>query len=955
MKVWMEQGNPGDANGGVNRVVQAQYQLLGQHGIEIVDNPDKADVTAGHIISNRPVDVLHLHGVYWSDLPHAPYSQWHHRVNREIAKRMRSARAITVPSPWVAEFIKRDMRILPWVIPHGIDLDEWKPGDNIGYLLWNKNRADDVCSPAPLAALIEAGFNVVTTFAPQGYAEHPRCMVVGVQPFHQMKHIIQNATLYVATTCETFGIGTLEALASGVPVVGYAWGGNADIVDARCGALVEPGDDKALALAAGHLFENRSSYRKGALERASHYGWETPMAQYAGLYRHVAEMKAKERHRVCVVVTSYNYGNLLLGAVESLERQTRQPDEIIVVNDGSTDNTTNVAEALEIRGRVRYVEQKNQGVAAARNNGIAATEAEYVVCLDADDQLGDRYIELCARALEADRALGIAYTGLGILNANNGVAPQGFPPEFDWEIQSQPGVPPRTTIPTAAMFRRDLWRRSGGYKQLFAPGEDAEFYTRILSLGAEARRVASEAHILYRNHAQGASKRLQYSDISWAHPWMNDKRYPFAAPHRLSEPWVSSYHQPAITVGIPVGPGHAQHVSAGIDSLLAQDFRGWEVILYNDTGSDEETKQLIEALEPYPFARLIQAPLVSRATMGPGRGRNVCAKHARAPLLLWLDADDWLAAPDALSAMLRKYLETGSYVYTDWIAWDGKVFKEGVANEYSAKAWLEKGQHAVTALVPKEWHDGIGGFDEAIQGWEDWDYFIRMALAGYCGVRQPGFYLGYRVYSGNRRDASLLQRDDLLGMLRERYEGRELMGCGCSKTAAALRRSERELLLGNTPQETQLQPGQVLMEYTGNAAGRQSVRSRFVRDDTGRNVRYNYGGSDRFLAVWQQDVQFLEGLGTFRKAPGLNVVSQPEPEDDPVYGIEQEPVAPPASDFTAPANLPVADDEPVEPANMDGFDFAAIQRKADEEAETRAKQAQQTQARNKPRKPRGSS
>jgi glycosyltransferase involved in cell wall biosynthesis len=87
---------------------------------------------------------------------------------------------------------------------------------------------------------------------------------------------------------------------------------------------------------------------------------------------------------VSVVITSYNYGRFLDGAIESVLAQTYAPIEVVVVDDGSTDETADVAHRYAARG-VRYVRTENSGAAKARNTGLAATEGPIVAFLDADD------------------------------------------------------------------------------------------------------------------------------------------------------------------------------------------------------------------------------------------------------------------------------------------------------------------------------------------------------------------------------------------------------------------------------------------------------------------------------------------------------------------------------------------------------------------------------------------
>jgi glycosyltransferase involved in cell wall biosynthesis len=87
---------------------------------------------------------------------------------------------------------------------------------------------------------------------------------------------------------------------------------------------------------------------------------------------------------ISTVITTYNYAEFLPDAIESVLTQTRPVDDIVVVDDGSTDNTAQVVAAYANRG-VRYVRQNNQGAGAARNRGIFETSGDFIAFLDADD------------------------------------------------------------------------------------------------------------------------------------------------------------------------------------------------------------------------------------------------------------------------------------------------------------------------------------------------------------------------------------------------------------------------------------------------------------------------------------------------------------------------------------------------------------------------------------------
>jgi glycosyltransferase involved in cell wall biosynthesis len=846
---------------GVGRVVLAQHKWLPEQGIELVADPNAADVIAAHITGDGlpRVDVLSLHGLYWTGDPNSGiYSRWHSDANQKILAAARAAKAITVPSDWVAGPFLRDMRLQPTVIGHGIEVDDWEPADeHKGYVLWNKNRSGDSCNPAPAVDLARRGVKVVTTFAPGG--DRPSSLyVTGTLPHADMKQLVRHAEAYLATTKETFGIGTLEAMAAGVPVLGYDWGGTADLVRHQAtGYLVKPGDIDGLMEGLAYIRKHRARLSEASREVARLYDWRAVAADYAALYRQVAE---PEPSGVTVVITAYNYAEFVGEAIESCLNQTRKPDEIIVIDDGSTDDTQAILSRYD---GIQVITQSNRGVAAARNAGVARATGAFIVCLDGDDALDARYLETCLSDIHRDRSLGIVYTGLSLLGTDGALAPNAWPPQFDWEAQATPHVPPTNCIPSAAMFRKTMWERAGGYKQVYAPGEDAEFWTRGLSVGFTARRVTDEGLFHYRVGHQSASRSKQYRPIDVWHPWMRDKQFPMAAPARV-QPLVRSYSEPAVSVVIPCGPGHAKYLPAAIDSLLGQTCRDWEVIVINDSGGEDLP------LVTYPFVRFID---IGQAN-GVAEARNEGLSFARAPLVLFLDADDFLL-PTALDAMLKAHLSSdGKYVYTDWIAVNGDTQETHASPEWTRDGWLHGGLHAVTALIPTAWARDVGGFDQELPGWEDWDFFIKLTIAGYCGVRVPEPLLAYRQHTGGRRQESFDNQTATKAILAERYGAyktgeKQMPGC-CGGNGDAILAVKRALGEGEQVQSltmaADLPDGDARMEFIGEQMGAVTFFG-----SEGRQYRGGNNPHDRYANVHRNDVERLVNTGRWRDhstAPG---------------------------------------------------------------------------------------
>ncbi|MBP1734587.1 MAG: glycosyl transferase family 2, partial [Deltaproteobacteria bacterium] len=106
---------------------------------------------------------------------------------------------------------------------------------------------------------------------------------------------------------------------------------------------------------------------------------------------------------VSVVIPTFNCGRYICQAVESALKQTYKDLEIIVVDDGSTDATYQTIKPYADAGSVRYIYQENRGLPGARNTGIQNAEGEFIVVLDADDELDERMISLCLQKVEGDQ------------------------------------------------------------------------------------------------------------------------------------------------------------------------------------------------------------------------------------------------------------------------------------------------------------------------------------------------------------------------------------------------------------------------------------------------------------------------------------------------------------------------------------------------------------------------
>lgn len=115
--------------------------------------------------------------------------------------------------------------------------------------------------------------------------------------------------------------------------------------------------------------------------------------------------------KVTAIIPTYNSGDLLKDSINSILSQTLKDFELLIIDDGSTDNTREMVNAID-DDRLKYYYKPNGGVSSARNMGINNASGQYVAFLDADDMWPQNYLETMISALEKETDYGVAYTTL---------------------------------------------------------------------------------------------------------------------------------------------------------------------------------------------------------------------------------------------------------------------------------------------------------------------------------------------------------------------------------------------------------------------------------------------------------------------------------------------------------------------------------------------------------------
>lgn len=199
-------------------------------------------------------------------------------------------------------------------------------------------------------------------------------------------------------------------------------------------------------------------------------------------------MKSMDSPLVSVIIPSYNGGRYLTEAIESILAQEYRPIEVIVVNDGSADNTETIAGRYG--DRIIYTRQENRGPAAARNRGLQMSHGKVIGFLDADD-LWSRNKLSRQLSLLADVSVEIV---LGLSQ------PMKLRMEADGRSTFENWYGPYCALLFgAAVFRRSVFDKVGLLDETLHHGEDTDWFMRARERGV-SMTITEEVSLFYRHH-----------------------------------------------------------------------------------------------------------------------------------------------------------------------------------------------------------------------------------------------------------------------------------------------------------------------------------------------------------------------------------------------------------------------------------------------------------------------
>jgi len=232
----------------------------------------------------------------------------------------------------------------------------------------------------------------------------------------------------------------------------------------------------------------------------------------------VLEENSFKKNKISVIIPSYNYGHFLIEAIESVLNQTILPDEIIIADDCSTDNTGEISEIYSTKypDLIKYFRnEKNLGIVDNFNKAVSLSIGEYICILGADNRFQSDYIEKTRIHLDKNSQVSIVYTDFVLFGPNARNYYIDFPKEQqsgikfdelfyisfpDYKPGKYPELLKNNFIHGSSLFRKECYSKVGGYKESQGP-EDHNLFIRILFDDKSSAFHVGEPLLEYRQHS----------------------------------------------------------------------------------------------------------------------------------------------------------------------------------------------------------------------------------------------------------------------------------------------------------------------------------------------------------------------------------------------------------------------------------------------------------------------
>jgi glycosyltransferase involved in cell wall biosynthesis len=496
---------------------------------------------------------------------------------------------------------------------------------------------------------------------------------------------------------------------------------------------------------------------------------------------------------VSVVIPLYNGAAFIAEALRSVLEQTLAPDEIIVVDDGSTDGGPDIVARFAERYPVTILNKPNGGQSSARNLGVKHAHGDLIALLDQDDAWYPSHLAELVRPFRENRSrrLGWTYSNLDEVDRDGELVAQSV-------LDSTGTAHPKTNVmdclrqdmfvlPSASVISRKAFLEVGGFDERLSGYEDDDLFIRLLQAGY-GNMYIRESLSRWRIYAESTSfsARMARSRMIFARKlvelypdeklrnifYARDLIVPRFLHHvtetmrralragdmplarncvediSVLESMVPATDRPRlfrtnlITSVVVVLHDGAATIAAALNSVLEQTHTPDEIIVVDDGSGDAGLSIVLGLAEKNAIT------VVSQPGRGTAAARNHGVRLAHGDLIAFLDHDDaWY--PTHLATLTEPFRERRgralgwSYSDIDEIDIRGELVTqsvlaacESVHPKTNVADCLRRDLliPPSAAILSRHAFDAVGGFDESLTGYEDDDLFTRLLIAGYDSV-----------------------------------------------------------------------------------------------------------------------------------------------------------------------------------------------------------------------------
>ncbi|MBW4638131.1 MAG: glycosyltransferase [Gloeocapsa sp. UFS-A4-WI-NPMV-4B04] len=501
--------------------------------------------------------------------------------------------------------------------------------------------------------------------------------------------------------------------------------------------------------------------------------------------------RADTQPLISIIIPSYNHASFLGEAVESIINQTYENWECIIVNDGSPDDTSDVARALinlYKNKSIHLLEQQNDGVINARNVGFSKSLGEYILFVDADDKIHPNFLSETLSVLIEHSSVGFVYTDIQLFGVKHDLISNGdFVPER-FLNSNQASV--------TSLFRREIYEQVDGFKKVMELGwEDWEFWISAYEKGWQGYRLG-KAYLYYRQHASGSrlqnlhsshsnqalqkakiiklhSKLYNQREVHWAENILRQHNSPLAIGltdlhlcqqrkpeiRRIKYPAINyiseGVHRPLWSVMIPIYNG-TKYLEQTLRSVLEQDPGSdlMQIEVVDDCSTQDDPEELVRKIGQGKISFYRQPK-----NLGLIGSWNDCIKRARGHWVHILHQDDVVKFGfyKRLQAAVEKEPNIGA-AFCRYFYMDEKGFEQylspleretpGVISNWIERIAVMQRIECPSIVVKREVYEDLGGFSQEAYYAADWEMWKRIA-AHYSVWYEPELLACYRSHSSS--------------------------------------------------------------------------------------------------------------------------------------------------------------------------------------------------------------